>query len=248
MEQKVRSNLKAKDIKERELRKEKEERGEITELKEINDTAVKNWRGKKLVIATRELERTGEPWSWKYVGNDKIAMKKKLTEKEKAFVDEYLESHNATAAYRAFKGTLWHPEEWTATDKANWSNLKRKQKIVDYLQEKIFTDAAECLDIQMDLIRNEKTPAAVRNNAIIDRLNRIWVGKQKEEDTWITGIWEVTITIKHKKPDIIEVKNDEIIEVKEEKDLDTNEIIDGEIIQSELWDDRETSWSMGSTN
>jgi hypothetical protein len=92
----------------------------------------------------------------------------------------------------------------------------------------------------MDLIMNGMTPAAVRNNAIIDRLNRIWVGKQKEEDTGITGIWEVTITIKHKKP--------EIIEVKEEKDLDTNEIIDGEIIQSELWDDRETSWSMGSTN
>jgi hypothetical protein len=39
--------------------------------------------------------------------------------------------------------------------------------------EKIMTDAAECLDIQMDLIRNTKIPAAVRHDAIKDRLNRM---------------------------------------------------------------------------
>jgi hypothetical protein len=46
-------------------------------------------------------------------------MKKKLTYKEKAFVDEYLQSHNASAAYRASKGTLANPEEWVDSDRPN---------------------------------------------------------------------------------------------------------------------------------
>ena len=50
--------------------------------------------------------------------------------------------------------------------------MRRHEKIKAYLQEKILTDAEKCLDRQMDLIENEKTPAAVRNAAIIDRLNR----------------------------------------------------------------------------
>jgi hypothetical protein len=56
----------------------------------------------------------------------------------------------------------------------------------------------------MEMIQNEDVPAAVRHDAIKDRLNRLWVGRQKEESTDFTGIWEVTITIKHKQPEIIE--------------------------------------------
>lgn len=210
--------------------------------KEIDKLWRKKWGRPKwstndyLVIG--KVERTWETWSGKYVWPDKIAMKKKLTYKEKAFVDEYLESHNASAAYRASKWTLANPEEWVDSDRPNWMMMKRKEKIKAYLMEKIMTDADECLDIQMDLIRNEKTPAAVRNAAIVDRLNRMWIGKEKEESNEFQWIWEVTITIKHKKPEVIEMNNDlEIIEEDNDKD-----------IQSELWDDWEASWSMASPN
>jgi hypothetical protein len=95
----------------------------------------------------------------------------------------------------------------------------------------------------MDLIRNEKTPAAVRNAAIVDRLNRMWIGKEKEESTEFQGIWEVTITIKHKQPEIIDMDNE--VEILDSNDWEENDVKD---IQSELWDDWETSWSTGSAN
>ena len=203
------------------------------------------WPSKDLIVIGK-VERTGEAWSGKYVWPDKIAMKKKLTYKEKAFVDEYLESHNASAAYRASKWTLANPEERLDSDRPNWMYMKRKEKIKQYLQEKIMTDAAECLDIQMDLIRNEKTPAAVRNAAIVDRLNRMWIGKEKEESTEFQGIWEVTITIKHKQPEIIDMDNvDNQVEILDSNDREENDVKD---IQSELWDDWETSWSTRGTN
>jgi len=47
-------------------------------------------------------------------------------------------------------------------------------------------------------------PPAVRMDWIKDRLNRMWIGREKDENTDFTGIWEVTITIKHKQPEIIE--------------------------------------------
>jgi hypothetical protein len=56
----------------------------------------------------------------------------------------------------------------------------------------------------MEMIQNEDIPAAVRMDWIKDRLNRLWVGKQKEENQWFSGIWEVTITIKHKQPTVVE--------------------------------------------
>ena len=204
----------------------------------------KKWGRPKWVahdnIVMGRVPRTWEAGSGKYVWPDKIAMKKKLTYKQKAFVDEYLQSHNASAAYRAAKWTLANPEEWLDSDRPNWMNMKRMEKVKAYLQEKIMTDAAECLDIQMDLIRNEKTPANVRNAAIVDRLNRLWVGKQKEETNEFTGIWEVTITIKHKQPDIINMDNE--VEILDDEENDEQDI------QSELWDDWEASWSMGEAD
>ena len=221
---------------------------DCTKIEENSTKQVKKSRGRpawpsKDLIVIGKVERTGEAWSGKYVWPDKIAMKKKLTYKEKAFVDEYLESHNASAAYRASKWTLANPEERLDSDRPNWMYMKRKEKIKQYLQEKIMTDAAECLDIQMDLIRNEKTPAAVRNAAIVDRLNRMWIGKEKEESNEFQGIWEVTITIKHKQPEIIDMDNE--VEILDSNDWEENDVKD---IQSELWDDWETSWSTGSAD
>ena len=162
------------------------------------------WEKTKYTVASREIIRDGKPWSWKYKGSDKLAVKKGLTEKQKAFVDEYLQSHNASAAYRAAKGTLNNPKEWLPSDRGNWHIMRNLDKVKDYLLAKISSDAELCLDIQMDMIQNEDIPAAVRMDWIKDRLNRLWVGKQKEEDTWFGGIGEVTITIKHKQPEIVE--------------------------------------------
>lgn len=175
-----------------------------------------NEQRRQVITITKEVYRDWKPWSWKYKWPDKLAMKKKLTEKEKAFVDEYIKDWNASAAYRASKWTLDKPELWTDTDRANWHNMKLKPKIMEYLHDKILSNADELLDIQMEMIRNEDTPAAVRNDAIKDRLNRIWVGKEKEESWEFTGIWEVTITIKHKQPTIIEGETVEVLDTNEE--------------------------------
>lgn len=184
-----------------------EEAKEVKRSAEIRrENAPKRWPNEKTknLVGVREIIRDWKPWSWKYKWDDKIAVKKKLTEKQKAFVDEYLQSHNATAAYRAAKGTLANREEWLASDRGNGRAMKNLDKVRDYLMEKIATDAELCLDYQMEMIQNEDVPAAVRHDAIKDRLNRLWVGRQKEESTDFTGIWEVTITIKHKAPEIIE--------------------------------------------
>lgn len=177
-------------------------------VKEIRseDLSAKRWPWEKTKnqVWVREIIRDWKPWSWKYKGSDRLAVKKGLTEKQKAFVDEYLQSHNASAAYRAAKGTLNNPEEWLPSDRGNWHIMKELDKVKDYLMAKIASDAEVCLDMQMDMIQNEDIPAAVRMDWIKDRLNRLWVGKQKDEATWFTGIGEVTITIKHKAPEVVE--------------------------------------------
>ena len=197
-------------------------------------------RGKQeaIVTETRQMYRDGKPWSWKYKWPDKLAMKRNLTEKQVAFAHEYLVSQNASAAYRASKGTLSNPELRNDADRVNGNKMKKHEKIMGYLREKIMTEADELLDIQMDMIRDEDTPAAVRNDAIKDRLNRIWLKPEKEESSDLVGIWEVTITIKHKAPEVIEG-----VTV-----LDWDKEEDDTIIQSELWDDWEASWSTNSSD
>jgi hypothetical protein len=73
----------------------------------------------------------------------------------------------------------------------------------------------------MEMIQNEDIPAAVRMDWIKDRLNRLWVWKQKEESQWFSGIWEVTITIKHKQPTVVEWETVEILD--DNKKDDENE-------------------------
>ena len=153
------------------------------------------------------IEMNKKKKEWKsplYKWPDKLARKKKLSEKQKAFVDHYLKTMNATESYRASKGILDKPELWSAWDAGNWRYIKNTEKVKQYLNEKILSNADELLDIQMDIIRDEKMPPAVRHDAIKDRLNRLWIGKEKDEWTDFAGIWEVTITIKHKTPEIIE--------------------------------------------
>lgn len=190
--------------------------GENEEIVEVK----KRWpqEATKNQVWVREIVRDWKPWSWKYKWPDKLAVKKKLTEKQKAFVDEYLQSHNATAAYRAAKWTLNNREERTDWDRPNWMRMKNLDKVKDYLLAKIASDADFCLDLQMEMIQNEDVPAAVRMDWIKDRLNRLWIGKQKEENQWFTGIWEVTITIKHKQPTIVEWEAVEVLDPKPEND------------------------------
>jgi hypothetical protein len=73
-------------------------------------------------------------------------------------------------------------------------------------------DAELCLELQMEMIQNEDIPAAVRMDWIKDRLNRLWVGKQKEESQWFNWIGEVTITIKHKKAEVVEWETVEVLD------------------------------------
>jgi hypothetical protein len=73
----------------------------------------------------------------------------------------------------------------------------------------------------MEMIQNEDIPAAVRMDWIKDRLNRLWVGKQKEENQWFSWIWEVTITIKHKQPTVVEWTV-----VSDEREGETVEVLD----------------------
>lgn len=158
---------------------------------------------------------------WKsplYKWPDKLAVKKKLTEKQKTFVDHYLKTMNATESYRASKGILDKPDLWSPGDTGNARTIKNNERVKQYLHEKILTSADELLDIQMDIIRNDKMPPAVRMDWIKDRLNRMWIGREKEESTDFTGIWEVTITIKHKQPEIVE---GEILESEDKQDGET---------------------------
>lgn len=157
----------------------------------------------------------------RYKWPDRLAVKKKLSEKQKAFVDHYIKTRNATESYRASKWTLDKPELWTQWDNGNARITKNIQRVREYLQEKMAVEAEECLEIQMEMIRDEKMPPAVRHDAIKDRLNRLWVGREKEESSEYTGIWEVTITIKHKAPEVIEGVEILDSEEKEGKDGET---------------------------
>ena len=152
------------------------------------------------VIKKRQWKDRSPLYKWP----DKLAVKKKLTEKQKVFVDHYLKTMNATESYRASKWILDKPDLRSTGDTGNARTIKNNEKVKQYLNEKILSSADELLDIQMDIIRNDKMPPAVRMDWIKDRLNRMWVGRDKEESTDFTGIWEVTITIKHKQPEVIE--------------------------------------------
>lgn len=214
-------------------------------------TNLVNKKKSKDFLSEETFTRDKKKWSWKYKWPDRLAKKLKLTEKQKIFCDRYLDNwKNAGDAFKVARmvtegltykqATMMADDFWPPTkfDRANWYITKNRDNVKEYLETKMLTTAEECLDLQMDLIRDEKIPAAVRTTNIIDRLNRIWIWKHKEEDTSITGVWEVTITIKHKKLEPIEIVDWEVLDTKE----------DNGTISTELWADWEARWSVGEAD
>lgn len=189
----------------------------------FDDVVIPHKEEKVEAVEGEVIKPKGRQWKDRsplYKWPDKLAVKKKLTEKQKTFVDHYLKTMNATESYRASKGILDKPDLWSPGDTGNARTIKNNERVKQYLHEKILTSADELLDIQMDIIRNDKMPPAVRMDWIKDRLNRMWIGREKEESTDFTGIWEVTITIKHKQPEVIEAV--ETLNDNEEENDDTN--------------------------
>ena len=124
--------------------------------------------------------------SIKYDWLDKIAKKYWMTELQYEFVQNYLKTWNATQSVRAARG--W---EVKPSDAVHWHHLKNNTRVMKYIQE----TAMKCAEIQMDqIILNKKAPMAVRNDAIKDRLNRAWIGKDDEEKPNMY-IWQMTITV-----------------------------------------------------
>lgn len=122
-----------------------------------------------------------------YEWPDEIAKKLKLTKVQYEFVQKYLATGNATQALRDAKG--WDIKE---NDNKIAYSMKNNTRINQYIQE----TAMECAEIQFEqIIRNPKAPMAVRNDAIKDRLNRAWVGVQKEEDKPNMFVGNMTITV-----------------------------------------------------
>jgi phage terminase small subunit len=101
-----------------------------------------------------------------------IPRKKKLTEKQKEFVDAYLATGgNGSEAIRRVYGEVKQAG-------AMAYQMKSKIAVMNAIEE----GAMECADIQMEMIRSSKTPAAVRNDAIKYRLSAVGVGKEEKDD------------------------------------------------------------------
>lgn len=120
---------------------------------------------------------------WK---RDKIAEKYNLTEAQERWVKMYLASGNASRAAQ-----LAYPNN--NNPKPLGSQLKNNTRIQLYIQE----TAMECAEIQFEeIIKNKKAPMAVRNAAIIDRLDRAWIWvKNDDDDTKNFFVWNISIQI-----------------------------------------------------
>ena len=130
-----------------------------------------------------------KPHTWKremYEGNDERAKKLKLTKVQYDFVQNYLATGNATQALRDAKGEI------SKYDPQKASDMKDNTRINLYIQQ----TAMECAEIQFnEIIKNQKAPFSVRNDAIKDRLTRAWIWQQKEEDRSNLFVGNVNIVI-----------------------------------------------------
>lgn len=116
---------------------------------------------------------------------DKLATRLNLTEKQKEWVQEYLANGgNASEASRVVSPESSKPGQV-------WFQMKNNPKIMKYLEE----TADRCLGIQMSMIENEKTPAAVRMDGIKDRLNRAGINPDKGDSWGDMFIGTINITI-----------------------------------------------------
>lgn len=97
--------------------------------------------------------------------------KHSLTESQQVFADCLASGKNATDAVRiAYGDEVRYPSQFGHV-------LREKPQIQRYLME----TAQECAEIQMRMIMNERTPAAVRMDGIKDRLNRAGIGKEEDD-------------------------------------------------------------------
>lgn len=96
-----------------------------------------------------------------------------LTEKQQAFAIEIAKwKSGKDAAIAAYWEEVKYPTQLA-------SNLRNKAHIQRYLMEQ----CGELLDIQMEMIKEKRTPAAVRNDAIKFRLQAAGIGKDDGEET-----------------------------------------------------------------
>lgn len=126
-----------------------------------------------------------EMYEWK----DKLAKKMRLTKVQYDFVQNYLKTGNASQAIREANGGVVK-----VSDRVVGYNMKNNTRINQYIQE----TAMDCAQIQYDqIIKNEKAPMAVRNDAIKDRLDRagVWAKFEAPESTGNMFVGNMTITV-----------------------------------------------------
>lgn len=108
-----------------------------------------------------------------------------LTEKQQVFADELAAGASATdAVLAAYWDQVLYPSQFG-------HKLKNKPQIQAYLME----TAQLCAEIQMEMITNKKTPAAVRMDGIKDRLNRAWIVQEEEKTDTSVSIGDIVINL-----------------------------------------------------
>ena len=130
-------------------------------------------KGWKKEVITEVREDTSGAVEGSKLNEGKVMEKYGITDKMQKFADVFLETGNGALAVRE--------AYWDVKQAASMAyHLKQNSKVLDYIRD----SAAECALIQMQMIKSKKTPAAVRNDAIKDRLNRAGIGKEEDEDDW----------------------------------------------------------------
>ena len=99
--------------------------------------------------------------------------KHSLTDKMQVFAEEIAKwASGKDAVIKAYGEDVKYPAQFAYA-------LRSKPQIQKFLMEQCW----ELLDIQMEMITNKKTPAAVRNDAIKFRLNAAGIGKEDDAPT-----------------------------------------------------------------
>jgi len=134
-------------------------------------------------VVTTTWPQEREMYDWP----DEVAKKLKMSKLQYKWVQEYMKTGNATQSIRDARGGEIKPADSTVG-----YAMKNNTRINMYIQE----TAMECAEIQFEqIIKNEKAPMAVRNDAIKDRLTRAGVWVQKDEDKGNMFVGNMTIQI-----------------------------------------------------
>jgi phage terminase small subunit len=106
-----------------------------------------------------------------------------ITEPQKVFAVNYAKTLDAKNSAKLAYPTTKYPAEMGYA-------LKQKQWVKDYISSTMM----ECAEIQMDMILDKKTPAAVRHDAIKFRLTAGGVAAPEEQETGVS-IGDITINV-----------------------------------------------------